>query len=105
MAKVTANWSFRNLTGQCSVINQTISLEQIDLDNCDVRSTSMSGPETLKNYKRSYIWNRMRANSRYRVNVTVNMRDKPHTTEEQIRTVETGKLLRLTDYLGYILDY
>lgn len=91
MASVIANWTFRKLTDPCSVTSQTISVKQLDLDNCTVPRHLTIGTEILRDDKRSFRRPRMRANTLYNVSLTVNTKHKTYNEWKPIRTLETGK--------------
>lgn len=92
MASVEADWSLREVTGPCSVANQTTSVKQIDNDNCPISEDSTPVTEDLRNHDRSHRRRKMRPNSEYNVSVTVFVGHQEFTAWKLIRTEETGKV-------------
>lgn len=89
MASVEADWSLREVTGPCSVANQTTSVKQIDNDNCPISEDSTPVTEDLRNHDRSHRRRKMRPNSEYNVSVTVFVGHQEFTAWKLIRTEET----------------
>ncbi|XP_071841223.1 uncharacterized protein [Apostichopus japonicus] len=89
LARVIINWAHRNLTDPCGVLNQTISVKQLDLDNCtDTYADPIDKSPVLGSH--DYILKGIRPNSEYNVSLTVVTKKNTYNVHQTIRTAETA---------------
>lgn len=90
-ARVVVDWNIPPLKPECAVVNQTVSVQQLDLDNCESASGLMNRIEDISRYRRHYKLIHLRANSEYNVTLAVTTRSGNYKVWKTIRLVETGK--------------
>lgn len=91
MASVKAEWKYRDLTGPCAVTNQTISITQIDLDNCTVPSDPSDKFAILDHNRKTYKVFKEHPNTEYNVSLSVYAHNTLYHTSKLVRTRQTGK--------------
>lgn len=89
-ARIMAKWDIPPLAYGCSVANQEISVEQIDLDNCKFDSGWTTIHKHVASYRRHYTLMKMGPYSAYNVTLSVTTRNKTYIVWKTLRTVETG---------------
>ncbi|XP_071845108.1 receptor-type tyrosine-protein phosphatase F-like [Apostichopus japonicus] len=97
LASLVVNWSYRTMIDACSVTNQSIHMQQLDLDNC---RASHAGPieKVLGAYTRNYTEQTLAANSDFNVTLTVRTETKVYHKSGQLRTDSTkpsGKPIKI----------
>ncbi|XP_071845848.1 uncharacterized protein [Apostichopus japonicus] len=89
LARVIIDWAHRKLTDPCGLLNQTISVKQLDLDNCnDSNADPIDIIPDLGSH--GYSLKRMYANSGYNVSLTVVTKKNTYNVQQTFRTVETA---------------
>lgn len=88
-SSVTINWMHGDLTDLCGVVSQTISVKQLDLDNClDTNEDPIGITPDLGSHE--HILEGIWANSEYNVSLTFVTKMNTYNVHKTIRTVETA---------------
>ncbi|PIK59439.1 hypothetical protein BSL78_03652 [Apostichopus japonicus] len=88
-SSVTVNWMHGDLTDLCGVVSQTISVKQLDLDNClDTNPDPTVITPDLGSHE--HIIEGIPANSEYNVSLTFVTKMNTYNVHQTIRTDETA---------------
>lgn len=93
MASMIAEWMHRTLKDRCGVFNQSITIQQLNLDRCTGVSNLMNFKDNFDGVTRYYRQFGIRPNSEYNVTLSAITKTNIFSTSKTIQMVETGKLV------------
>ncbi|PIK61575.1 putative twitchin-like [Apostichopus japonicus] len=90
MASMIAEWMHRTLKDPCGVFNQSITIQQLNLDRCTGVSNLMNFKDNFDGVTRYYRKFGIRPNSEYNVTLSAITKTNIFSTSKTIQMVETA---------------